>query len=213
MAIGMPGSIRPRPATDRRRCRQATGLAGSSDTAAMQDLPRPLPRHGAMAVGTEVAEPPGRGASRRGERSMDTDRRRRSAPDRRSEHDVDGDPDDPSQPTGRRPADERIRDDLRQCLARDERLDGGDVSVDVKDGRVTLTGTVADRPAKHAIESMVDRCQGVTDIDDRLKVMRGPEPSGPPRPHASVPQDSPSARDEAQGRTSRPTRDGSGDYG
>lgn len=119
---------------------------------------------------------------------------------------------DPGPEHGRR-SDERIRDDVREHLAREDGLDANDVSVDVKDGQVTLTGTVADRPAKQAIESLVARCRGVTGVDNRLKVMRGPEPGGPPRPHASVPQDSPTARDEARGRTSRPTPDASGYYG
>ncbi len=125
-----------------------------------------------------------------------------------------------SAPTVRRPgpkgwqrSDARIHDDVCVRLSRSG-LDAGDLSVEVRDGQVTLAGTVADRPTKHAIESLVDACHGVREIDNRIKVMR-PEPSreGPPRPRASVPPDSPTARDEARGRTTRLPRDGSGYYG
>lgn len=129
--------------------------------------------------------------------------------------------DDVSAPApGRRPgpkewrrSDATIHDDVRVRLSRSG-LDAGDVSVEVRDGRVTLHGIVGDRPTKHAIESLVDDCDGVREIDDRLKVMRpAPRLDGPPRPHASVPQDSPSAREEAGGRTVRLPRDGSGYFG
>lgn len=119
----------------------------------------------------------------------------------------------PGDPTALHRSDERIREDIRERLAGDPGLDAADVAVEVTHGRVSLIGTVADAPTKAAIEARVARCDGVTGVDDRLKVVRGPEPGGPPRPHASVPQDSPTARDEARGVTSRPTRDGSGDYG
>lgn len=119
----------------------------------------------------------------------------------------------PGDPTAQHRSDERIRADIRERLAGDPGLDTADVTVAVTHGRVTLIGTVADAPTKAAIEARVARCDGVTGVDDRLKVVRGPDPGGPPRPHASVPQDSPTARDEARGVTSRPTRDGSGDYG
>jgi hypothetical protein len=116
-------------------------------------------------------------------------------------------------PKGWQRSDERIHDDVCERLSRSG-LDASDVSVEVRDGRVTLAGTVSDRPMKHAIESLVDGCHGVRDIDNRIKVMR-PEPrqDDPPRPRASVPQDSPTARDEARGRTTRLPRDGSGYFG
>jgi hypothetical protein len=102
-------------------------------------------------------------------------------------------------------------------LSRDDRLDTADVSVAVRGGHVTLEGTVADRPMKHAIEDLVDRVQGVADIDNRIKVMRGADPGAsrdaPPVPNASVPQDSPTARDARQGRFSESLPGGSGKNG
>jgi len=119
-------------------------------------------------------------------------------------------------PKGWKRSDERIHDDVCDRLSRAHGIDTGDVEVAVTDGHVTLSGTVADRRAKHAIEDLVDAVPGVQDIDNRIKVMRGDpqgRPDAPPTPRPSVPQDSPTARDEAAGRTSRPTRDGSGYYG
>lgn len=119
-------------------------------------------------------------------------------------------------PNGWQRSDPRIHDDVRERLSRSH-LDAGDVSVEVHDGHVTLSGTVSDRPMKHAIESLVDGCDGVRDVDDRLKLMRMPPDAGasdaPPQPHASVPQDSPTARDEARGRSSLPLPGGAGKSG
>lgn len=112
--------------------------------------------------------------------------------------------------------DGRIHDEVCVRLARSG-LDVADVSVDVRAGRATLAGIVADRPTKHAIESLVDDCRGVREVDNRIKVMRIDPPreaiGTPPAPRASVPQDSPTARDEARGRFSRPLPGGAGKSG
>jgi hypothetical protein len=123
-------------------------------------------------------------------------------------------------PKGWQRSDTRLHDDVCERLARSEHLDVADVSVEVRDGHVTLQGTVADRRMKHAIEDRVDSVVGVRDIDNRIKVMRV-EPGmpgalaadAPPSPHASVPQDSPTARDEARGIFSEPMAGGSGKSG
>ncbi len=113
-------------------------------------------------------------------------------------------------------SDERIHDDICVRLSRETALDAGDVTVSVREGQVILTGTVADLPTKHAIESLVERCQGVREIDNHIKVMRGglpPHPDAPPTPRRWVPRDSPTARDEAEGRHTEPSADPSGRYG
>ena len=118
-------------------------------------------------------------------------------------------------PRGWRRTDERIHDDVCDRLARRRDLDVADVSVEVEDGWVRLSGTVSDRPMKHAIERVVDACAGVRDIDNRIRVMR-PDVGGadePPAPHASVPTDSPTARDEARGLIVRPLPGASGKAG
>jgi len=121
----------------------------------------------------------------------------------------------PRGPRGWQRSDASLHDALCEHLARSHDLEVADVSVEVRDGHVTLEGTVADRPMKRAIEDRVDAFPGVRDIDNRIKVMRpGAVPAdAPPEPHASVPQDSPTARDAARGRFSEPMRGGSGKNG
>jgi BON domain len=78
-------------------------------------------------------------------------------------------------------SDERIRDEICERLVRDPRLEVGEVSIEVKDGTVLLSGTVPERRMKHAVEDVVDDCWGVTDIENRLRVARAEtEPDGTP---------------------------------
>lgn len=82
-------------------------------------------------------------------------------------------------PKGYRRSDERIHEDVCEQLAHAEHLDVSEVSVQVQDGEVTLEGTVPERRMKHEIEDIVDRCRGVEDIDNRIRVQRpGEERAG-----------------------------------
>jgi osmotically-inducible protein OsmY len=49
-------------------------------------------------------------------------------------------------------------------------IDSSDVEVGVNGGAVSLTGTVPDRSMKYRIESVADRCTGVVDITNLIKV-------------------------------------------
>jgi osmotically-inducible protein OsmY len=42
----------------------------------------------------------------------------------------------------------------------------------VKEGRVSLEGTVPTRSMKHQIEDLADYTAGVTDVDNRIRVER-----------------------------------------
>jgi osmotically-inducible protein OsmY len=66
-------------------------------------------------------------------------------------------------------SDERLRDRVCEQLWRTG-LDVSEVSVEVSGGYVTLEGTVASRDARRAIEDCVDRCTGVADITNRIRV-------------------------------------------
>lgn len=72
-------------------------------------------------------------------------------------------------PKGYKRSDERIREDLCEKLSYSG-LDVADIEVDVKDGVVSLEGTVADRRIKHAVEDYADGCMGVQDIHNRIRV-------------------------------------------
>jgi hypothetical protein len=78
-------------------------------------------------------------------------------------------------PRGRPPknytrSDERIFDEIFDAIARDTRIDAREVTVEVKDGNVTLYGSVAHRQMKHWIEDIAAECHGVKDVDNRITV-------------------------------------------
>lgn len=51
-----------------------------------------------------------------------------------------------------------------------EDVDASDVTVEVKDGEVTLRGNVERRSIKHRIEDIADDCGGVKDIHNEIRV-------------------------------------------
>ena len=67
-------------------------------------------------------------------------------------------------------SDERIREDVSEHLADDETIDAGDITVEVSDGVVTLSGSVDTRRLKHRAEDIADCCSGVKDVQNRLTV-------------------------------------------
>ena len=75
-------------------------------------------------------------------------------------------------PKGYVRSDERIHEDIVERLTDDHEIDASDVSVQVQDGEVTLTGTVHDRHMKFLIEERVAACGGVKDIHNRLRSTR-----------------------------------------
>jgi hypothetical protein len=76
-------------------------------------------------------------------------------------------------PKGYRRSDERILEDICEALIAATHLDASDVSVDVKEGVVILEGIVPERRMKHAIEDITASSRGVTDVQNRIRVVRG----------------------------------------
>lgn len=74
-------------------------------------------------------------------------------------------------PKGYRRSDERIREDVCECLTDDERIDATNIDVQVKECEVTLTGTVNSREEKRRAEDLIDRLSGVKDINNNLRVV------------------------------------------
>ncbi|WP_244259070.1 BON domain-containing protein [Cupriavidus gilardii] len=66
-------------------------------------------------------------------------------------------------------SDDRILDRVCERLWR-AGLDVSEVSVRVEGGHVTLEGQVGSRTARRQIEECVDACQGVSDIENRIRV-------------------------------------------
>ncbi len=73
-------------------------------------------------------------------------------------------------PQGYMRSDERIREQVCEALADDHHVDASSIEVVVKNGDVILTGTVDDRQQKRQAEDVVERCAGVKDVQNQLRV-------------------------------------------
>ncbi|CAG2153113.1 hypothetical protein LMG31506_04747 [Cupriavidus yeoncheonensis] len=78
----------------------------------------------------------------------------------------------PTGPRGYKRTDDRIRDEICERLSYAQRLDVSDVSVDVKDSVVTLSGTVDNRGQKYYIEELADATYGVSEVNNDIRVRR-----------------------------------------
>jgi hypothetical protein len=67
-------------------------------------------------------------------------------------------------------SDTRIQDEVSELLARDSHIDATNIEVVVKEGEVTLSGSVPDRRTKRLAEEALDEVMGVRDVHNRLKV-------------------------------------------
>ncbi|MFO1350049.1 MAG: BON domain-containing protein [Gammaproteobacteria bacterium] len=81
-------------------------------------------------------------------------------------------------PKGYKRSDERLKEDISERLMQSHHIDPSEVSIEVKDGKVTLEGTVTERHMKHAIEDLVEACPGVQDVDNRVRVQRAGAENG-----------------------------------
>lgn len=75
-------------------------------------------------------------------------------------------------------SDARIHEDVNDRLMEDPYLDASDIEVDVKDGEVTLNGTVFDRRAKRHAEDLVERISGVGHVQNNLRARPNAERAG-----------------------------------
>jgi hypothetical protein len=73
-------------------------------------------------------------------------------------------------PRGYRRSDERLKELICERLTDDPRIDASDVSIEVKDQVVEISGAVDNRRTKYEIEEIVESFGGVQDIDNRLRV-------------------------------------------
>ncbi len=81
-------------------------------------------------------------------------------------------------PKGYKRSDERIREDLCERLCRSSSVDSREVTVTVREGEVTLSGTVPERWMKYQIETIADDTMCVKDVNNNIRVQRAGEESG-----------------------------------
>jgi hypothetical protein len=66
-------------------------------------------------------------------------------------------------------SDERIKDDLCDAILRSW-IDAENVEIQVKQGEITLGGTVEDRQQKRAIEDLAEQILGVKDVHNQIRI-------------------------------------------
>jgi osmotically-inducible protein OsmY len=70
-------------------------------------------------------------------------------------------------------ADSRVLEDVCDRLSDDDEVDASDITVSVKNGEVTLEGTVADRYTKRRAEHIAASVRGVVDVHNQLERRKG----------------------------------------
>lgn len=75
-------------------------------------------------------------------------------------------------PKGYRRSDERISEDVCERLTQHGDIDASDIEVSVRDGEVTLSGTVDSRRTKRMAEDTIEDITGVMEIHNQLTVRR-----------------------------------------
>lgn len=75
-------------------------------------------------------------------------------------------------PKDYRRSDDRIREDVSDKLADDDRVDASEIEVKVSNAEVTLTGTVDSREAKRRAEDVAEQVSGVQHVQNNIRVNR-----------------------------------------
>lgn len=76
-------------------------------------------------------------------------------------------------PKGYVRSDERLTELICERLTDDARIDASDITVEVKQGDVTLSGTVPDKLTRWRAEELVESVGGVGSVSNRLHLDRG----------------------------------------
>jgi osmotically-inducible protein OsmY len=76
-------------------------------------------------------------------------------------------------PKGYTRSDDRLKEVICEKLTDDPMIDASEINVEVTSQIVKLTGTVDDRSTKYDVEELIERCGGVKDIDNQLRVRSG----------------------------------------
>lgn len=73
-------------------------------------------------------------------------------------------------PQGYKRSDQRIEEDVNEELTRHGGVDASQIQVSVKEGEVTLSGTVNSRAEKRLAEDCIENCSGVKQVHNQLRV-------------------------------------------
>jgi len=75
-------------------------------------------------------------------------------------------------PKGYKRSDDRIREEICDRMTDDPVLDATEIEVEVTEGEVTLSGSVASRDQKRRAEDIAEAIGGVKDVTNQLRVTR-----------------------------------------
>lgn len=75
-------------------------------------------------------------------------------------------------PKGYKRSDERIKEEIHEALTWNYEIDASDIEVEVREGEVTLVGTIADRHMKRLAEELIEDISGVRDVTNQLKIKK-----------------------------------------
>ena len=81
-------------------------------------------------------------------------------------------------PKGYRRSDERIQEEISDRLTADGQIDATEITISVRQGEVTLEGTVPERSMKRAAEDLAEEIIGVHEVNNRLRIERQQEGQG-----------------------------------
>ncbi|WP_245435603.1 BON domain-containing protein [Microvirga calopogonii] len=73
-------------------------------------------------------------------------------------------------PKGYKRSDERIHEDVCERLTQDPFIDASNIEVLVREGEVTLNGTVSSRGLKRRAEDLAELASGITHVQNNLRV-------------------------------------------
>ncbi len=98
-------------------------------------------------------------------------------------------------------SDERIKEDVSERLSSDDEVDASEVELEVKNGIVTLTGTVCSRREKRLAEDCCEDVSGVKDVTNHLRVKNKADEDGEGNGRQSGPPQKEQQRGSQSGQT------------
>ena len=75
-------------------------------------------------------------------------------------------------PRGYARSDERVREEVCECLTDDPDLDASGIEVRVLEGKVMLDGVLPQRWLKHHAENLASQCRGVREVENNIRVVK-----------------------------------------
>ena len=85
-------------------------------------------------------------------------------------------------------SDERIREEISDRMTDDDNLDASDITIQVKQGEVTLIGTVTTRDQKRRAEDLAESISGVREVTNNIRVAREQETAHRPQSESVDPR-------------------------